>query len=127
TKLLAGPGGSAIDITVRSADRQSAERWIAAFREAHDLRERPPARPKGTSLERSIARAFPLLGWTMAAFMAAAVIVVLAYLAGLVEPERAGAYIGRLLMLAGPLVAIVIALIGVEARIRQRNGKPRMS
>jgi hypothetical protein len=126
TKLFAGPDGAAIDITVRSTDCQAAERWIAAFQEAHDLRERPPARPKGTSLERAIARAFPLLGWTMKAFMAAAVVVVIACLAGLVEPEHAGAYIGRLFMLAGPLVAFVIVLIGVEARIRRPDAGPRL-
>ncbi|MBM6595412.1 hypothetical protein [Microvirga pudoricolor] len=125
TKLLAGPDGSAIDITVRSADRQAAERWIATFREAHDLREPPPARPKGTSLERVIARVFPLLGWTMTALMTAAIIVVLAYLAGFVEPEQAGAFVGRLLMLAGPLVALVLVLIGVEARIRRADARLR--
>jgi hypothetical protein len=125
TIRLTAPDGAGIDITVRSTDRQAAERWIATFREAHDLRERPPAHPKGTPFERAIARAFPILGGLMFALMAMAVLVALAQCIGIIEPWDAAVLVGRLLMLAVPLVCLVLALIGIEARLRRSGGKAR--
>ena len=122
TYALRGPDGTPIDITIRTSDRQVANKWIAAFTETHGLSDRPPARQAGISVEQAISRAFPVLGVLMIALMAAAVLVAIAQSVGVIEPFAAAALIGRLLLLAAPLVCFVLALIGVEARLHRSGG-----
>lgn len=58
----------------------------------------------------------------MIALMAAAVLVALAQCIGIIEPIAATVLVGGPLVLAVPLVCLVLALIGIEARLH-RSGR----
>jgi hypothetical protein len=125
TTRLTAPDGTGIDITIKTDDQRLADKWIAAVKEAHDLRERAPFRPKWERLEQAVSRAFPVLGSLMIGLTAVAVLVALTQCIGIIEPFDAAVLIGRLLVLAVTLVCLVLALIGVEARLHRFSGSIR--